>query len=284
MSARLASAGFAISAFDILDDRRPTVSGQPGVHWAESAGGAADGADVLVTMLPGAQEVSDVIAEVVGRLPAGSTWIDMSTASPATARAIAAAAENKGIRSLDAPVGGGPNAARDGQLIAFVGGQRAVLDAHRDVLGALTCRIEHVGAAGAGYTVKLLVNLLWFGQALASAEALTLAHQAGIDPDALRQAVDHSAAASAFMARDASALLAGDDLTSFSLTRVCDQLATILDLGAELQVPLELGAVISDLHHQALVHYGDVDGELLGARLVAERAGVALHRAQRQPT
>lgn len=51
-------------------------------------------------------------------------------------------------------------------------------------------------------------------------------------------------------------------------------MATILQLGADLAVPLELGTLVSDLRHRALAHYGDVDGELLGARLVAERTGL----------
>jgi len=64
-----------------------------------------------------------------------------------------------------------PEAARHGRLIAFVGGSHADFDAQRSVLDVLADRVMHVGPAGAGYTAKLLVNLMWFGQALASAEA-----------------------------------------------------------------------------------------------------------------
>jgi 3-hydroxyisobutyrate dehydrogenase len=126
--------------------------------------------------------------------------------------------------------------------------------------------------------VKLLVNLLWFGQALASAEALTLASKAGIDLDTLREAVGHSASRTGFMAQDADALLDGDDLSSFALARSCDQLSAVLKLGADLDAPLELASLVADLHRRALAHYGERDGELLGARFVAERAGVELRR------
>jgi 3-hydroxyisobutyrate dehydrogenase len=133
-------------------------------------------------------------------------------------------------------------------------------------------------SARLGYTVKLLVNLLWFGQAVATAEVLALGERAGLDLDIFRAAVGHSAAASRFIAHDADALLDGDDRTSFGLARCCEELEAALALGAELGVPLELAAVVADVHRQALQHYGDVDGELLGARLVAERAGVSLRR------
>jgi len=175
-------------------------------------------------------------------------------------------------------VGGGPDAARDGSLIAFVGGSRAHIDAQRRVFDALADRVVHVGPVGAGYTVKLLINLLWFGQALASAEIFTLARRAGIDLGVLREAVGQSAAATRFMTEAAEPFLTGDDLASFSLARVCKELTTVLKLGDEFDVPLELAGLIADIHRRALAHYGDVDGELLGARFLSERAGVNLRR------
>jgi 3-hydroxyisobutyrate dehydrogenase len=193
-------------------------------------------------------------------------------------RQVAAAAASRGVRSLEAPVGGGPRAACDGKLIAFVGGSTADVEAQRAVLNAVAERVLHVGTTGTGYTVKLIVNLMWFGQALASAEAMTLARKAGVDLDVLREALGQSAAATRFMAEDADALLNGDDLTSFSLGRCVEELESVIAVGDKLGVPLELGALIEDLYRQALERYGDVDGELLGARFIAERAGVTLRR------
>lgn len=73
-------------------------------------------------------------------------------------------------------------------------------------------RIIHVGDNGAGYTVKLLVNLLWFGQAVATGEALLLARRTGIDLDVLRQTLATSAASTAFIRDDLGALLGGGGL------------------------------------------------------------------------
>jgi 3-hydroxyisobutyrate dehydrogenase-like beta-hydroxyacid dehydrogenase len=128
-------------------------------------------------------------------------------------------------------VGGGPPEARDGTLLAFVGGSAEDVLTQRPVLDALAGRVLHVGPAGSGYAVKLPVNGLWFGQAVATAEALTVGRRMG------------------------------------------------LELGRELGVGLELASVVSRLHLAALERYRDIDGELLGARLVAERAGVQLRRA-----
>jgi 3-hydroxyisobutyrate dehydrogenase len=88
----------------------------------------------------------------------------MSTASPEVGRQIAAATASRGVRSLEAPVGGGPDAAAAGKLIAFVGGSMADVEAQRAVLHAMAERVLHVGATGAGYAVKLIVNMMWFGR------------------------------------------------------------------------------------------------------------------------
>jgi 3-hydroxyisobutyrate dehydrogenase len=275
MCRRLAGAGFRVVASDIRAEMFSFVRGL-GAEWALSAGAAADRADVLITMLPGPREVSDVIAEVTDRLAPGSTWIDMSSAAPGVAAAITAALSPRGARQLDAPVGGGPGAASDGKLLAFVGGSPKDVETQRPLLDVLADRVVHVGPAGTGYTVKLLIQLLWFGQAVASAEVLTLAHRAGIDPDVLREAVGHSAAATRFMDADAPALLSGDDPTSFSFSRINDQLATVLRFGEELAVPLDVAAVVHDIHRKALAYYGSSDSELLAARFISERAGVQL--------
>jgi 3-hydroxyisobutyrate dehydrogenase len=279
MCARLAESGWPVTA----TDARLQLAGQAvaaGARWAPSARAAADGADVVITMLAGPPEVASVIDEVCGGLAAGAAWIDMSTASPGVARLVAAAAGPRGVRVLDAPVGGGPDAARRGRLLSFVGADAADLQAQRDLRAVLADRIVHVGPAGSGYTVKLLVNLLWFGQALATAEALTIAERAGLDLNTVLAALGQSAAAGRFVNEGAQALLDGDDLASFSLARCCEELASVLSLGEELEVPLELAGLVSDLHCRALAHYGDVDGELLGARLIAERAGVSLGRGR----
>ncbi len=273
MCLRLIERGFSVCATDVRPQARAALEAAGGA-WATSAGALASGCEVLITVLPGPGEVSAITGEIIAALPAGATWIDMSSATPATAREIAAAAAGRDVHLLDAPVGGGPTQAREGRLLAFVGGAPDDLAAQRDVLDALADRVRHVGPQGSGYTVKLLVNLLWFGQALAGAEALSIAVRAGLDPETVRGAIQESAAASRFMERDARSLMAGDDLTSFSLAGCYEELVGVLALGEQLEVPLALAERVTDLYRQALERYGDADGELLAARLIAERAGV----------
>ncbi len=211
-------------------------------------------------------------------LPATATWIDMTSNSPAAGRALLAAARARGIGVLEAPVGGGVPEARDGTLQLFVGGDIALVERHRRLLEVLADpqRIAHVGGHGAGYLTKLLVNLLWFGQAVATAEALLLARRAGIDLDMLRQVLTSSAASSAFISRDLGALLAGDYLTSFGLDRCCEELAAVTALARDHDVPFQLSALVEEIYQRALTRYGPADGELLAVALLEEQAGIRL--------
>jgi 3-hydroxyisobutyrate dehydrogenase len=215
MCSRLATAGFQVTAADA----RPALAGEArlaGACWVGAPAIAAADADVVITMLPGPREVRDVMTgpgAVLGAMPATATWVDMSSNSPAAGRELAAMAAARGIAVLDAPVGGGVGAAERGALQLFVGGDSVVLERVRPVLSVLADRITHVGGGGAGYTTKLLVNLLWFSQAVTAAEALLLARRAGLDLDVLRSALAGSAASSAFLDYDLARLLDGDYLT-----------------------------------------------------------------------
>ena len=277
LCARLVECGFAVTATDVRSEARAAVDGL-GVDWVDSVPEVARRSGRVLTVLPGVAEVHAVRTDLLVAMRPGSTWMDLSTSTSAAARANVDRASQCGVRVLDAPMGGGPKEARAGALVLFVGGLAADLDAQRDLTDALAARVLHVGEAGSGCLVKLLVNLLWFGQAVAGAEVLALAARAGLDPERVRFAVSHSAGASRFIDREAHALLAGDDLCSFSLAGCAEELHSVMTLGRDFEVPLALAARVTSLYDEALEHYGDLDGELLAARRVAERAGIEFTR------
>lgn len=274
---RLVECGFAVTATDVRREARAAVDGL-GLEWVDSVPEVARRCGRVLTVLPGVTEVDAVRSDLLVAMRPGSTWMDLSTSTSAAARTNAERGSHCGVRVLDAPMGGGPREARIGRLTLFVGGLADDLDAQRDVTDALAARVLHVGDAGSGCLVKLLVNLLWFGQAVAGAEVLALAARAGLDPERVRFAVSQSAAASRFIDREAHALLAGDDLRSFSLAGCAEELHAVMSLGRDFEVPLALAERVTNLYDEALEHYGDVDGELLAARRIVERAGVDFTR------
>jgi 3-hydroxyisobutyrate dehydrogenase len=213
MCANLAAAGYAVVAGDARLELEEAVLAC-GTVWAGTLAGLAARADILITMLPGPAAVTDVMAGPGGvptALPPEAAWTNMTSNSPRTAEPLTAAGQARGIGVLDAPAGGRPPAARAGILQLFAGGDGALLDPMPSRPGGARRPAAHHPHRGqrSGYLAKLLVNLLWLGPAVATAEALLLASASGIDLDVPRQALAGSAASSAFIANDLGALLDG---------------------------------------------------------------------------
>ncbi len=282
----LLGAGYRV----VVHDRRNEVAQlaeSRGARWKRSARAVAAEVDILLTVLPGAAEVEDVMVGAVGALRAlrqGATWIDMTTCPPALAEAMAEQARALGVSALDAPLGGGPAAAETGTLQIFVGGDGAVLESSWAVLAVLAAAdgIVHAGSSGAGCTTKLLVNLLWFGQALATAEALMVANRAGIDLEVLRSGLATSSAASRFAERDAVALLEGDYLPAFSFARCCEELEAVGDMARQFALNLPIADAVERTYEQARHRYGDLDGELLAVRFLEDLNGVVLRHSSQE--
>lgn len=106
--ARLAQQGFLVVATDVRPDARAGVIAAGG-HWADSVAGVAADVEVVISVLPGPAEVAAICEQLIAALSPGSTWIDMSTATPPIAREISRLASARNVRTLDAPVGGGPS-------------------------------------------------------------------------------------------------------------------------------------------------------------------------------
>jgi 3-hydroxyisobutyrate dehydrogenase len=274
ISRSLVGAGFDVVAGD-RDGGREQVVRAAGARWLGETAQVAAAADVLITVLPGTAELLEVMAAVGPALASGATWIDMTSCAPVAVRDLVETMRARGVDCLDAPAGGGPGAARIGALHLFVGGEAETVERHRMLLQALG-RVEHVGESGAGYTIKLLVNLLWFGQAVAVAEALLLARRVGLDLKRVRALLAHSPAASRFVEHDLDAVFTGDYLENFGLDRCCEELDAIATLADEQEVPFEIAAAVRRVYREALERYGAVDGELLAVALLEEQAGVLL--------
>jgi 3-hydroxyisobutyrate dehydrogenase len=261
-------------------DRRPEAAEQAagcGARWVPDLTRLAADSDVLVTVLPGPGEVRELMlgGGVAAALRGGATWIDMTSNSPSAMAGIRDALLNRGVRVLEAPMGGGVTAAQEGTLQFLVGGEAQVVARHRDLLEVLG-RVRHVGGNGAGYTVKLLVNLLWFGQAVAVTEALLLGRASGLDLDVLRDALADSAADSRFIRQDLPALFDGDMLRTFGLDRCYEELENVTAMAREHHLPFPVSEAVTEVYRHALLRYGPADGELLGAAWLEEQAGLAL--------
>jgi 3-hydroxyisobutyrate dehydrogenase len=271
----LLDAGHEVIAWD-PDAVALARAASAGAAVADGVARAAASAEVLVTVLPGAREAAAVMAEALPALHSGSLWLDMTSNDPRDAERIAGLAAARGIDAVGAPMGGGVVAAVSGTLSFFVGGAESAVGRARPLLETLGS-VDHVGdAVGSGYTAKLLANLLWFGQAVAVTEALLLGQSLGLAPATLRATLARGAGGSVFIDEYLDSLLDGDYLESFGIERCVEELDILASLARDAAVPFELSTLVGRLHREALERFGAVDGELLAAKLLEERAGRTL--------
>jgi 3-hydroxyisobutyrate dehydrogenase len=271
----LHAAGLTVTVFD-LDPRRSDAAG---TAVARSASDLAASSDTLITVLPGVAEIEDAMigaGALIGSLAAGSLWLDLTSNDPRVARRISERAAATRIAAVGAPMAGGVSAAESGSLRFYAAGAPSAVDRARPVLAILGSADVVGDDIGAGYTAKLLANLLWFGQVVAVTEALLLGKALGLEPSKLRDTLAASAGGSVFIDEYLDHLLAGDYLETFAIDRCVEELETLVSLAQDAEVPFELSSTVARLHREALDRFGAVDGELLAAKLLEERARTSL--------
>ena len=268
MASNLLDAGHALQVYDVDQSRMQPLEAK-GAEPAGSAGQAATGADVVISMLPASRHVLDAMlgpGGVVEGLRTGATVIDMSTVDPGTTRRVAEAVTGRGCTMLDAPVSGSSIGARNRTLTIMVGGDPEVLEAHRDLLGAMGTNVVHCGPIGMGETVKLANNMLAGTSMVAVAEAFALGIRSGADPRVLMNVIRKSTGNCWMLRRApvpglvAEAPVNDGFAPGFMVDLMRKDLGLALDAGAELGLPLALTAMTHQLYALASRHgYGRLD-------------------------
>jgi 3-hydroxyisobutyrate dehydrogenase len=195
MVRRLAAAGYEVRAYDIAEQARTRLASTTGVTLTESPADVADGADVVILMLPDSDVVEHVLLDdgLLDRVRPPTLIADMSSSEPTRTRALSERAAGRGITLVDAPVSGGVAGARAGSLTIMTGGPADALAVLGPVLGVLGARVVHAGdIPGAGHAIKALNNLMSAAHLLASSEAILAGQAFGLDPAVMLDIVNTS--------------------------------------------------------------------------------------------
>lgn len=182
MTLHIGAAGYEVIGYD-TDEAACHRAQDSAVSVAEAAAALAD-REIVCSSLPDTAAVEEAytgpggILEVVAP---GTVCVDLSTISVATSRALAAAARERGIGFIDAPVSGTSTHAAAGTLAVMVGGAAEDLDRARPVLECFSASVDHVGPNGAGLLLKLATNRLLTAHLAAIAEAVVEMESAGLD-------------------------------------------------------------------------------------------------------
>jgi 3-hydroxyisobutyrate dehydrogenase len=281
MTRNLQKAGFDLVVNDIRRESADQLVAN-GAEWAATPAEVAAATDVVITMLPTPRHVETVVngpAGILAGIADGGTWVDMSTSVPEVAQRVRAENPQRNLHILDAPVSGMSVGAATGMLQIFVGGEDADVARLRPVFEAMGDpeRILHVGAAGAGYTVKLMINQLWFSHLVATAEVLAIGVKAGVDLAVLRNSLIASPANSNFVQNDVLSILDhGDYDEGFAIALACKDLGLSIDLARSVGAPSELSALVEQIYRRARAQYGDLAGEMTPVKLYEDLIGVNL--------
>ena len=245
MAANLARAGFELSVYTRTREKAEAFAGEHGARAAASPREAAEGASVVITMVPDAPEVEEVLLGEQGAvhgLDDGALAVDMSTIAPTAARAIGERLEDDGVAFLEAPVSGSRPKAEDGTLTIMVGGERSDFERARPLFDAMGERIVYVGPRGHAQLAKLLTNTMGAVNAAVLAEAVRTAKAAGLDKDAFLEVAAGSAGASAMLNLKGGPMFEETyEPVLFKLEHMLKDVRHTLDearaLGIELQLP-----------------------------------------------
>src|SRR3954471_3811245 len=278
MARRLLAAGADVRAFDV-DERALRAVADAGPSVPDSPRAAADGAAVAVTMLPAPPTVDRAARGpdgVLAGLGDGALWLEMSSSRPATTRALAEAAAERGAALLDAPVSGGVAGAEAGTLTIMLGGPAALVDRARPLLSELGESLVHVGdRPGDGDAAKTINNMLSATNLAAAAEALAMGMRAGLDPERLVECVNGGTGASNAMGKKGGGqVLTGTFGSRFTLGQSLKALGIARGLADDHRVPTPVnGAAHAVWTAQAARGAADEDHTRLVALLLAD-AGI----------
>ncbi len=187
MAANLVKAGHKVTGFDLSEAALKALE-EAGGSRAASVADLSAGADIIVTMLPAGKHVRKIYegeGGVLDNATPGTLLIDSSTIDVDSARAVAAAAEAKGMPMVDAPVSGGVGGAAAGTLTFMVGGPEAAYDAAKPYLEIMGKTIVHTGDAGTGQAAKICNNMILGISMIGVSEAFVLAERLGLDAQKL---------------------------------------------------------------------------------------------------
>lgn len=182
MARNLLKAGISVRAWNRSHEKVEPLA-REGAEIAENPAAAAQNADFLLTMLPDAGIVEEVVEDgVLPTLSENGVWLQMSTVGEEGSERLSRVAAESGVAYVDAPVLGTKGPAEEGQLIVLASGPEEVRDRCEPVFGAVGGRTVWLGEAGEGSRLKLVLNNWIVGLLGVLAETVAFARATGVDP------------------------------------------------------------------------------------------------------
>ncbi|MDQ0736514.1 2-hydroxy-3-oxopropionate reductase [Arthrobacter agilis] len=277
MAVNLVKAGHDVIGYNRSQDKTDQLV-EAGGRGASSVADAVRNAEFIITMVPDSPDVEAVLTGedgVLAHAQQGAYWIDASTIRPDVSTRLAAAAEESGLKALDAPVSGGEQGAIEATLSIMVGGAEGDFAAALPILEAVGKTIVHVGPAGSGQTVKAANQLIVAGTIQLVAEALVFLEAHRVDTAAAVKVLAGGLAGNRILDRKAEGMLARTFEPGFRVDLHHKDLGIVVAAAREAGVAIPLGAHTAQLMGSLRAQgHGSLDHSAL-LLLVEQLSGIA---------
>ena len=262
MVLNLMKKGFDVSIYTRTKSKAEGVIAA-GAHWCDTIADCAAGRDVVITIVGYPKDVEEVYFSEKGILNSadkGTVLIDMTTTSPRLSERIYAAAKEKGMTALDAPVSGGDVGAQKGTLAIMVGGDRDAFDKMHDVFAAMGTNIRYQGGAGCGQHTKMANQIAISGCVAAVCEAIAYAKRCGLDPQDMFDAISTGAAGSWQLTNNGQKIINGDYAPGFYVKHFIKDMNIALDEAQARDLDLTVLHRVRDKYDELAAQGGADEG------------------------
>jgi 3-hydroxyisobutyrate dehydrogenase-like beta-hydroxyacid dehydrogenase len=232
MAANLRRAGFELNVFNRTRERAEAWAAEHGGTVADTPRAAAEGADVVITMVVDGPQVEAMLLGPDGAVEGaadGALFVDMSTIAPADARRLADVLRERGHGFVDAPVTGSAPKAEAGTLTIMAGGADEDMRRAQPLFDAMGETLVHAGEVGQGQRVKVLSNAVSAVNCATIAQALVVGKREGVDLDALVAVMRSGSAGSTMLELKARPMLEHDFDPLFKLEHMLKDVRLCLD-------------------------------------------------------
>jgi len=216
MAGHLHHQGLLTAVWNRSADKADRFAGHHGgVQQPASLAALAGMVEVILVCVSADDDLRAVVAELEAGLRPGMILVDHSTVAPATARELAERVQALGVSFVDAPVTGGVEGAKNGQLAIMAGGDAEAFARLESVFAAYGKAWRHLGPAGAGQSAKAVNQLIVAGIAEAVCEGLALVEKLDLPRTEMLELLGGGAAGNWFLDKRGATMLADSFETGF---------------------------------------------------------------------
>ena len=248
MAGHLARAGHEVVVYNRSPEKAARWTQTYGGRAAPTVAEAAREAEVFLLCVGADDDVRAVVGEALSALPANAVVVDHTTTSAVVAREMAQKAAAGGRAFVDAPVSGGQAGAENGQLTIMCGADPAIFEKVRPVLEVYAKALRLMGEVGSGQLTKMVNQICIAGLVQGLAEALHFTRRAGLDPQAVYEAISKGAAQSWQMDNRWKTMSEGRFDFGFAVDWMRKDLGLVLDEAARNGAALDVTRLVDGFY------------------------------------